>query len=381
MMYLDNAATSYPKAPGVGEALFAEIADVSGNPGRGSRLLAGKADRLLFETREALARILGAGDPGRLAFTKNATEAINIVLLGLVREGSLVATSSLEHNAVMRPLRWLEESHGARVLAIPFDEAGRPDAESLADAVALKPDLAIFTMASNVTGAILPWGELAEKFGGVGSLVCLDGSQYLGHQPFAADAAKFDFLCFPGHKGLLGPTGTGGLYLAGEVLPDPLIRGGTGSRSSSERQPEELPDRFEAGTQNLSGAAGMLAAARYIESAGLEAIARRERSLTQRLLAGLRGIGGLKVFGPPEGVERTPIVSACAADFGLDEIARELDERGIAVRKGLQCAPAAHRSIGTLAGGGTIRFSPGFFNTEGEIDEAVRAMEEILGSR
>ena len=488
MIYLDNAATSFPKAPGLGRAMAAQIDNFPGNPGRGTHAAALAADRLLFDARDSVARAIGAPEPARLIFTKSATEALNIVLFGLLDRGPLgaphveplgaqweapdarqpapldaqweaanapqsallaawaqhrsifahrgdrsvplVVTSSYEHNAVMRPLRWLEKYRGVQVLVLPFDEAGRPDEAALTQALSLKPDLAVFTMASNVTGVVLPWEELAERFHRVGSLVCLDGSQYIGHFPFEMSATPADYLCFPGHKGLLGPTGIGGLYLAGgpetvfipetvytagmtdtvgTLMPEPLIMGGTGSHSLSEEQPTELPDRFEAGTQNLAGAAGLLHAVNFVTSVGLDEICRREAELTLRLASGLSAISGIHVYGPPfrssespalspmesaayqnpkGGAQRharssqaprhAPVVSFRPENLHLDVFATELDKRGVVARHGLHCAPEAHKTIGSLEFGGTVRLSPGYFTTEQEIDEVLRIVAQIV---
>ena len=207
MIYLDNAATSFPKAPGVAEAMADQVLRIGGNPGRASHGMALDASRLLFDAREEAARLLGVGQAERVAFTKNATEALNAAILGLVRPGEAVATSSLEHNAVMRPLRWLEANRGVEILVFRCDESGRPDPGDLRSVLARRPDLAIFTMASNVSGALLPWEELAGLFGKAGVPVGLDGSQIVGHRSVCFDALGASFLCFPGHKGLLGALG------------------------------------------------------------------------------------------------------------------------------------------------------------------------------
>jgi len=391
MIYLDNAATSFPKAPGVPEAAAAQLAAMSGNAGRTSGPTALAADRLLFDARLALARLfsLGRGGDACVAFAKNATEALNVVILGSTRPKDTVAVSSLEHNAVMRPLRWLERERGVRVIVVPFDGEGRPDPESLAAVAAAKPSLAVFTMASNVTGATTPWQEIARCFKATGALVCLDASQAAGHYPIDFGGCDADFACFPGHKGLLGPTGTGVLLALGEAadrarkapLPTPLLRGGTGSHSESEEQPEDLPDRFEAGTQNLCGVAGLLAAIRYLENAGLAAVRERENALTNRLLETLSAIQGVRVFGPRAGRDRLPVVSVDVPGADIGTLSMGLDLRGVVVRTGLHCAPAAHKTIGTINTGGTIRFSPGYFTSMGEIDEAVAALADIVARR
>lgn len=388
MIYLDNAATSFPKAPGVPETVAAQLAGMGGSAGRTGGPMALAADRLLFEARLAVAHLFGLGERGDgcVAFTKNATEALNVVILGAVRSGDTVVVSSLEHNAVMRPLRWLERERGVRVIVVPFDGEGRPDAASLAAAASARPTLAVITMASNVTGAITPWNEIAQRFKKGSTLVCLDASQAAGHFPIDFGDCGADFACLPGHKGLLGPTGTGALLALGEAaggvrgapLPAPLLRGGTGSHSEREEQPVDMPDRFEAGTQNLCGVAGLLAALRYLENEGLDALRDRESALANRLLEAFAAIPGLRVFGPPAGPGRLPLVSVDAPGADIGAIAAAIDRRGIAVRTGLHCAPAAHRAIGTIDTGGAIRFSPGYFTTEDEIDEAANALADII---
>lgn len=383
MIYLDNAATSFPKAPGVAQAVSRQVLEIGGNPGRASHRMAREASGLLYDAREEMAALLGVGDPERLAFTKNATEAINLALLGTVRPGELVATSSLEHNSVMRPLRWLEASRGVKIAVFPCDECGRPDPAELRRIIGLGPALAVFSMASNVTGAILPVGEILSLCREAGVPVGLDASQAVGHM--AISIAELDplFFCFSGHKGLLGPTGTGGLYAghSQDREPLPLIRGGTGSFSESEVQPEILPDRYEAGTQNLLGLAGLRASLRFLRETGLDAVRGRETALSERLLRGLAELPGVRLYGPPAQTDRVPVISATFEGFDQAEIALELDRRDIAVRMGLQCSPAAHRSIGTFSRGGTIRFSPGFFTTEADIDDTLEALRDILSAR
>ncbi len=379
MIYLDNAATSFPKAPTVAEALLRQLLECGGNPGRASHCMARGASELLFDAREETARLLGIRQAERLVFTKNATEGLNLAIVGSVRAGSTVAVSSLEHNAVMRPLRWLEATRGVRVRTFRCSEEGRPDPAELDAILAARPDLLVVTMASNVTGALLPVEEIAERCRRAGIPIGVDASQVVGHRPIAAHDMGISFLCFPGHKGLLGPTGTGGLYTSPGFDPEPLIRGGTGSVSESQVQPEFLPDRYEAGTANVLGLAGLLAAVRFISETGPEAIRARESALTDRLLRGLSDLPGIEVYGPPPGVERTPIVTVTAAGLSPADIAGELDRRDIAVRAGLHCAPAAHLSIGTFGMGGAVRFSPGFFTTDADVDETIRAMAEIVG--
>ena len=375
MIYLDNAATSHPKAPGVAAAVAHCLEDGTCSPGRGSHPLALAASRLLFETREACAMSLGVTGAERLIFTANATEALNLVLQGSVPPGGVVALSSLEHNAVMRPLRYLEATRGVRLLVIPFDACGRPEADALLRVLDQRPDLMVLTAASNVTGCLTPVNEVAVLCGRRGVPLCVDASQLAGHRPLPEGG---QFLCFSGHKGLLGPTGTGGVHVAEGAMLRPLILGGTGSASDSEVQPEFLPDRHESGTPNLPGLAGLRTALQFIAATGIPAIQAREAALCDELLRGLLQLPGVAAQGPAPGVARAPVISITLADRDLGEIALALDRRGICTRVGLHCAPAAHRSLGTLEAGGTLRFSPGFFTTPQEIRDTLEAMEVIL---
>ena len=376
MIYLDNAATSFPKAPGVVDAVTNFMTKVGANAGRGSHRLAREASHLLFDVRERCAAFLEIPQPERLIFTKNATEALNLVLLGQVPAGGTVVLSSLEHNAVMRPLRHLEETQGVRLVVLPFDACGRPDPTALRESLALRPDLFVLTAASNVTGGLTPWEEIAELCRGVNVPLCVDASQAVGHVPITVE--NIAFFCFSGHKGLMGPMGTGGLYIAPQFHPAPLLRGGTGSLSESETQPSFMPDCYEAGTPNLCGIAGLRPALDFINATGIDKLHARETALCDRLLAGLLALPGITSPGPAIGAKRAPVVSISVADRDLGELALEFDRRDIALRLGLHCAPAAHRSIGSFEAGGTLRFSPGFFNTEDEIDTTIQAMEDIL---
>lgn len=374
MIYLDNAATSHPKAPGVAAAVAACLEDGGSSPGRASHRLARAASRTMFEAREACAAALGLADADRLVFTGSATEALNLALLGTVPAGGRVAVSSLEHNAVMRPLRHLEATRGVRVRVVPFDPCGRPDPAELRAALAERPDLFALTAASNVTGAPTPAAELLEACRRQGVPSLLDASQAAGHLDLPAGAS---FVAFSGHKGLLGPAGTGGLWLAPEAAPVPLRFGGTGSDSDRETQPTVLPDRYESGTPNLPGLAGLLAALRW--RAGREAELRiREAATTEALLRGLLALPGVAAPGPGPGAPRTPVVSITVAGRDLGELALELDRRDVCTRVGLHCAPAAHRSLGTFAAGGTLRFSPGPFTTDAEIQATLALMEDLL---
>jgi selenocysteine lyase/cysteine desulfurase len=392
MIYLDNAATSFPKAPGVAEAVAASIATLPGSAGRSSHAWAVEAGELLYDARLEAAAFLGLPDPGRLAFTKSATEAINIVLSGLLGPGDRVVSSGLEHNAVMRPLRSLEASMGIVVEIAPSSASGLPDLDALEcllspRATGKRPALLAFAAASNVSGGILPIGCIASLAERYAIPLLVDASQLAGHRslaprPFASwpkAARGISYLAFSGHKGLLGPAGTGGLWISPDArLPRPLILGGTGSRSESELQPDFLPDIYEAGTHNLAALAGLRASIAWLSGLAPNELEAREGRLTRRLAEGLASLPGLRLLGPGPDAERLPLVSCVSDSLPEDEMARELDRRGIAIRYGLHCAPAAHRSLGSFERGGALRFSPGPFTTDGELDACLSALEEIL---
>ena len=378
MIYLDNAATSFPKAPGVVEAMVHCLTEVGANPGRASHRLAREGSRIVFQAREACRDRFGARDAARIVFTKNATEALNLAILGRVPARGRVVVGSLEHNAVMRPLRHLEATRGVSLVVVPFDACGRPQPEALRAALGSRPDLMVLNAASNVTGGLAPVGEIAAQCRAAQVPLCVDACQWAGHLPLSVAELELPLMAFSGHKGLLGPAGTGGLYVAEGFEPEPLIRGGTGSNSDSERQPMVLPDRYEAGSANLPGLAGLLAALRWLEATGLDPVRRREAALTDHLLRGLLALPGVRAPGPGPGEPRAPVVSITVQGLDLGELALELDRRDIGVRVGLHCAPAAHRSLGTLAAGGTLRFSPGFFTREAELDEVLSTLETLL---
>lgn len=378
MIYLDNAATSFPKAPGVAEAVRDQILSPGGSAGRSTHAGAVGAGRLLFAAREELAFLVGCAEPERLVFTKNATEALNLAIFGAVRPGSAVVTSSFEHNAVMRPLRYLEAEKGVSLRVLSFGPDGSFDPAEFDAALAARPGFAVFTAASNASGTLLPVDQLVARCAAAGVPVCVDASQVAGHRPLDADALGADYLCFPGHKGLLGPSGTGALVLGRNARPAPLLRGGTGSASDSEEQPDFLPDRYEAGTHNLCGLAGLLAAVRYLAAEGIDGIREKEARLCARLAAGLEALPGLRLYGPAADADRAPAVSFAVDGVDTGELGAALDAAGIAARIGLHCAPAAHRSLGSFAGGGTIRLSPGCFTAEREIEKTIETIGGLI---
>ena len=377
MIYLDNAATSFPKAPGVGEAMGTFLATTAGNPGRSGHALAMGAQAVVTSTRRALASLLGVPDPSRVVFTGNATDGINVALWGLLAPGDRVITTGMEHNAVARPLVALGDI-GVTVTRVPCAPDGSLDLADLKQALLAGPArLVVLTHASNVTGTILPIAAAARLAHEHGALVLVDAAQTAGALPIDAALLGLDLVAVPGHKGLLGPTGTGGLYVAPGIRLRPLRQGGTGTRSAEERQPEELPEGLEAGTLNTVGIAGLGAALAYLAQRGIEAIRGDEQALTRRLLDGLRAIPGLTVHGTGDAARQVATVSISLAGWEPVDLGAALDGSfGIAVRTGLHCAPLAHRTIGTWPRG-TVRLSPGAFTTDDDIDRALAALRAL----
>jgi cysteine desulfurase family protein len=377
-VYLDTATTSRQKPPVVLKAVEAFVRQNGASHGRGSYGSAAESNRLLFETRQSLARLFGVPRSERLVFTKNTTEAINTALKGYLKQGDHVVISGLEHNAVMRPLHRLKSERNIDWTVVPASETGRVNPFDFETAITNRTRLVCMTHASNVCGTLMP----AEEVGAIclkkKVAFLLDAAQTAGSVPIDVKKLNVDFLCFPGHKGLLGPTGTGGLAVSPRFDIESLIEGGTGSLSDSEEQPDMWPDKFESGTLNLWGLAGLKASVDYLLKQSVESIRKKEMVLMERFLRGLEGISGIKTIGLPIGSkERTAVVSLRIEGKDPMETGYLLDERwGIQVRAGLHCAPLAHRSLGTHPSG-TVRFSFGCFNTNAEIDKALKALGEL----
>ncbi len=378
MIYLDNAATSFPKPPQVSEAIVDLLAHRAGNPGRSGHALAVAAQAAVADTRRLLASLFGAPDPSRVIFALNATDALNVALWGLLRPGDRVVTTSVEHNAVVRPLSALAERSVA-VARVPCAPDCTLDVDDLARALEAAPTrLVAMTHASNVCGTILPVREAAAHRHG--AVFLLDAAQTAGVLPIDVVEMGIDLLAFPGHKGLLGPTGTGGLYVSPDVRLAPLRQGGTGTRSEEERQPEGLPEALEAGTVNTVGIAGLGAALRVLQGRGLASIQAHEAALATRLLAGLGDIPGVRVHGTGDPLRQVAVVSITVEGWEPVDLGAALDSAfGIAVRPGLHCAPIAHRTLGTFPLG-TVRLSPGISTTEDEIDQTLAALRALAGA-
>jgi cysteine desulfurase/selenocysteine lyase len=382
MIYLDNAATSWPKPDTVIKAIANALEQTGGNPGRSGHRLSIAAARIIYDTREDLARFFGIADPLRVIFTANATHAINLALNGILKSGDRVVTSSMEHNAVMRPLRHLEK-HGVQVKVVPCAADGALDIQDLVKAIDSDTRLVSITHASNVVGTIMPIVEAAKAVHRAGALLLVDAAQTAGVLPIDMTNMGIDLLAFTGHKELQGPPGIGGLVISDNLDVSqigPMVRGGTGSRSESEEQPDDLPDKFESGTANLVGIAGLGAGLQYVKEKGLDRIQSHLDSLSRMLIEDLSVIPGVKLYGTLDAGRAVSVISFTAAGRRVSEIGLKLDDEfGILSRVGLHCAPAAHRTIGSFPEG-TVRLAPGTFTTVGDIKKTVQGISKVLKS-
>lgn len=381
-IYLDNAATTFPKPESVYEAVDRTLRQLGVNPGRGSYRLALEAGRMVFEVREAVAGFFNIPDSSRVVFTANATEAINLALFGLLQPDDQVVTTTMEHNSVSRPLHALA-ARGVEVVRVPGDSAGRVSPAAIREAVSThrKTRMVVMSHCSNVTGTIQPIGEIGSWCRREGILFLVDAAQSAGLLPIDVQTMGIDLLAAPGHKSLLGPPGTGLLYVAEGLQPIPLIFGGTGGNSLSPSMPEELPERLESGTLNTPGLAGLLAGIDYIRQQGLGRIHDHKVALLDHLLHGLQALPGIRIHGPAVAEQHGGVVSFTVEGRDPAEIGYLLDETyEICVRTGLHCAADAHRTIGTLPSG-TIRVSPGLFNTPADIEALLKALQTIIGDK
>jgi cysteine desulfurase family protein len=380
MIYLDNAATSHPKPDSVYERLDKVLRNCSANPGRSGHAMAVEASRTIFEARESIANLFNIADADRIVFTANATGALNLAILGTLRTGDQCVTTTMEHNSVIRPLHSLSQ-RGVTVTAVSASRDGSVDAQAIGNAINERTRLVVVTHASNVVGTITPIAEIITVAHDHGVPVLVDAAQTAGSVPIDAGKLQVDLLACPGHKGLYGPQGTGFLYMAPSVNPEPILFGGTGSRSDLADMPDFAPDRYEAGTQNTAGIAGLAAGIEFLRRNGIEKIRAHEISLMRRLMDGLSAIDGVTLYGVRDPVRKTGVVLFTIGGIDPAEIGDLLDgEFGIAVRVGLHCAPQAHRTLGTFPTGG-VRISPGFFNTIDEIDQTVDAVFRIARRR
>jgi cysteine desulfurase family protein len=383
-IYLDNAATSWPKP----ESVYAAVEDyqrrIGVSLGRGGYAEAEEVGEIAEIARAAVARLIGAESPDRIIFTLNGTDSLNLAIHGILKPGNHVVTTVVEHNSVLRPLRRLEKHNGVEVTRIGCNEFGVVSAQDIRTAIRPNTKLIAVTHASNVTGAIQPVAEIGAIAREHGVLFLVDAAQTLGHIRVDVSEIGADLLAAPGHKGLLGPLGTGILYLRRgvEQLLDSTRQGGTGSSSSSEDQPETLPEKYESGSHNAPGIIGLGAGAAYVESRGLIHIRQHSIELTERLLLGLSNIPGVTVYGPRTSAERIGVVCVTFADQDAPSVASRLElESRVQVRGGFQCAALMHRSLGTFEQKGTVRFSVGAFNTADDIEAAIEAARAIATFR
>jgi cysteine desulfurase/selenocysteine lyase len=365
-IYLDNAATSYPKPESVYQAVMLAMREVGASPGRGGYRRSLEAGRIMFQAREAAAALFCAPDSSRIIFTHSATESLNMALRGTLVPGDHVITSSMEHNSLARPLHLLEKQ-GVGVTIVPAGSDGLIDPDDVCRALTPRTRMIAIGHVSNVSGSIQPIDLIAAIARGAGALFLVDAAQSAGSVPIDVVSTGIDLLAVPGHKGLYGPQGTGLLYAASHVALTPLLAGGTGSNSTSEEQPDEMPDGFEVGTHNLPGIAGLRAGMEFVMEQGVAVIGRHERDLVSYAIERLQGLPQVMLHCPSDPALRGAVLSVTVAGKDPAAVAFELDQRfDIAVRSGLHCAPRAHRTLGTFPGG-TVRVSPGWFTSREDI--------------
>ncbi len=375
MIYLDSSATSFLKPPQVAEAVFRSFNTI-GNAGRGAHAPTLNASRLIYDTREKLAALFGTPDPSRIAFTCNATEALNIAIHGAIHPGEHVITTACEHNSVLRPL-YLKEKEGTELTIIPADIKGRIRYDLLESSVKSNTSAIVLTHASNLSGNVTDLAFVSNFAKKHGLLLIVDASQTAGSLPINVVKMGIDILCFTGHKGLFGPQGTGGLYVREGLTLSPLKSGGSGIHSFDRQHPTDMPTALEAGTLNGHGIAGLNAGLDYILSTGVKNIHAKEISLARRFVNGISDISDLKLYGDIDTPLRTPIISLNIGNMSSASVSDILwEDYEICVRAGAHCAPLMHKTFGTEKQG-AVRFSFSCFNTEAEIDTAIQAMHEI----
>ena len=375
MIYLDSSATSFLKPPQVAEAVFRSFNTI-GNAGRGAHAPTLNASRLIYDTREKLAALFGTPDPSRIAFTCNATEALNIAIHGAIHPGEHVITTACEHNSVLRPL-YLKEKEGTELTIIPADKKGRIRYDLLESSVKSNTSAIVLTHASNLSGNVTDLAFVSNFAKKHGLLLIVDASQTAGSLPINVVKMGIDILCFTGHKGLFGPQGTGGLYVREGLTLSPLKSGGSGIHSFDRQHPTDMPTALEAGTLNGHGIAGLNAGLDYILSTGVKNIHAKEISLARRFVNGISDISDLKLYGDIDAPLRTPIISLNIGNMSSASVSDILwEDYEICVRAGAHCALLMHKTFGTEKQG-AVRFSFSCFNTEAEIDTAIQAMHEI----
>ncbi len=381
-IYLDNAATSFPKPPTVYDAIDDYNRRLGAAVGRAAYGEALEVQSTVDRCRKRIAEFFGAEGLERIVFTFNGTDSLNLALHGLLAEGDHVVTSDIEHNSVLRPLRALQQRN-VEVTYVAADRTGRVDAADVRKAMRPGTKLVAMIHASNVTGTIQPIDDIGEIARQAGALFLVDAAQSAGHLPIDVQKSPIDLLACPGHKGLLGPLGTGLLYLRAGVEDrlNSLRQGGTGSKSEEDRQPESLPDKYESGNHNSPGLCGLDAALGFLQEQGIDSIRDHEQQLLQRLLDGLSEIDGLQSYGPDSVEERVGVASIAIDGYEPQVLAAILEENfGIQTRAGMHCAPGAHRAIGSFDAGGTVRLSTGPFSSLDDVNRALDALRAIAAA-
>lgn len=376
MTYFDNAATTFPKPETVYKAQMKAMMEYGANPGRSGHKLALKINRGIYDTRMSLAGLLNVDNPMNISFTFNCTESLNLAIKGVLKPGDHVITTSMEHNSVLRPIKHLEQ-FGIESSIVNANLLGEINVEHIKKAIKSNTKLIVTTHISNLTGTIMPVKEIGALAKEHGIIYLLDAAQSAGVYEIHPATMNVDIVAFPGHKGLLGPQGTGGLFIREGLEVQEIFQGGTGSMSESLIQPDMTPDKFESGTPNGPGLIGLGAGIEYINQTGMDNIRNHEEDLTKYFIEEVRKIEGIKLYGPCDVKKQAAVVSLNIKDYDSSEIAYILDEQyDIMVRPGLHCAPLAHKTIGTLDQG-VIRFSFSPFNTLEEIEYGIKSLKEI----
>jgi cysteine desulfurase family protein len=380
MIYFDNAATSFPKPKSVVEAMTEFSNKIGANPGRSGHKLSVEAGRVVLNARENVAELFNVKNPMRVVFQSNATEALNLGMRGILNTGDHVITGSMEHNSVMRPLRDLEQE-GIELTVIQCSKEGFLRPQDVSEAIKKNTKMIVLNQASNVVGSLLPTREVGKIARENNILFLIDAAQTAGCFPIDMESDPIDLLAFSGHKSLLGPQGTGGLVIGENVDTKELTHlksGGTGSRSEFEIQPDFLPDKYESGTLNTVGLAGLAAGVRYVLEETVEKIRDKEMGFTGRLINGAGELPGLTLYGGLDEKKQTSTVSFVLSNVSPSEVGLILDEKyDILCRVGLHCAPSAHKTMGTFPNG-TVRFGMGYFNTSAEVDLALEALKDLV---
>jgi len=376
MIYLDNAATSFPKPKETIETLNNFILNVGGNPGRSGHTLSLEAARVIFETREKLAGFIGGRNSERLIFTQNGTESLNLAILGFLKENDHVITTSMEHNSVMRPLTFLEKEKGVQYSAVRCSPDGVIDIINLKTLLRKNTKAVIINHGSNVIGTVQPLQEIKEVIGD--AVFIVDACQTIGSYPIDVEKDGIDLLCFSCHKSLYSIQGLGALYMKEGIDLIPLRFGGTGSKSESIEQPAILPDRYESGTPNTPAIASLHGGLTFIENTGFTEIMKKKKALRERLIEGLSDIGGIELYGPSKDsrADTLPVISFNIRNLLSSEVGYLLNKEEIYTRVGLQCSPVAHKTIGTYPQG-TVRAAPGYFTTGEEIERFLGVIRLI----